>query len=256
MVKVENIDVWGFEHAIRGMRNPLNSWNKSDSYNCGENGRFCLKYSCVYDEEDHCYVKFYIGEEDLKLMKKLYKAGPEHRKFMRQIFVCMDITAPLYWWKEFDTYKVGVTSNSCSTMHTIAKKEFTEDDFSHEHFHDVVTKTEDGYNIDLDIGYKEALGIDVVGDMHFSPFGVLDITIAMLNKAREKYIETKDKKYWWQMIQLLPSSYNQKRTITMSYENAANIIHQRSHHKLDEWVEFCNILKEELPYLKAIMSDE
>lgn len=221
MIKVENIDTWGFEHAIRGMRNPLNSWDKSDS------GCFIFE-----KEPPKEYIKkigytgFFsvVGKNDLELMQKLYKAGSEHRKYLRQIFVSMDITAPLYWWKEFDTYKVGTVANSCSTMHKIHAKEFTLDDFSVEHL--------DGWSLE-----------------HFK--GTLDL----LNKYRYDFIETKDKDYWWQMIQLLPSSYNQRRTITMNYENVVNMIHQRENHKLDEWREFVNQLKR-LPYVKQIMGGE
>ena len=219
MIKVEIYETWGFEHAIRGMRNPLNSWDKSDSYfGCGENKcRRCTDY-CDWREQNYI-----LGENDLGLMRKLFKAGNEHRKYLRQIFVSMDITAPLYWWKEFDTYKVGTVANSCSTMHKIHAKEFTLDDFSVEHL--------DGWSLE-----------------HFK--GTLDL----LNKYRYDFIETKDKDYWWQMIQLLPSSYNQRRTVTMNYENAVNMIHQRGNHKLDEWREFTNILCD-LPYIKRIMED-
>ena len=204
MIKVENIDTWGFDHAIRGMRNPLNSWNKSDSY------------------IELCDV--IVGDADLALMHKLYKGGTEHRKYLRQIFVSMDIIAPLYWWKEFDTYKVGTVANSCSTMHKIHDKEFTLDDFSVEHL--------DGWSLE-----------------HFK--GTLDL----LNKYRYDFIETKNKSDWWQMIQLLPSSYNQRRTVTMNYENAVNMIHQRQNHKLDEWRDFVKELQQ-LPYIKQIMEGD
>ena len=199
MIKIEKIDTWGFEHAIRGLRNPMNSWYKSDS-----NFNDCNS----------------IGENDLSLMRRLYKAGSEHRKYLRQIFVSMDITAPLYWWKEFDTYKVGTVANSCSTMHKIQDKEFTLEDFSCEHL--------------LQVALDDLEG-----------------TIETLNDYRVMYLETKDKKYWWQMIQLLPSSYNQKRTVTMNYENVINIIKQRTGHKLDEWNMFVDELNE-LPYIKEI----
>jgi hypothetical protein len=230
MIKVENIDVWGFEHAVRGMRNPMNSWDKSDS-------RFDVQ--TYWDDNDELEAEFYpaiLGDNDLDLMKKLYKAGTEHRKYLRQIMVSLDITAPLYWWKEFDTYKVGTVSNSCSTMHKIAAKEFELDDFSHEHI--------DGQKITARTFYEE-----------FATWDVLNLIIKCLNWNRREYLETKDKKYWWQMIQLLPSSYNQRRTITMNYENVFNIIHQRAGHKLDEWREFVNVLKD-LPYVKEIMEDE
>lgn len=200
MIKFENEDIWGFEHAIRGMRNPLNSWGKSDSSFDGNSEGV-----------------FSIGDNDLTLMKKLANAGPEHRKYLRQMFVSVDITAPLYWWKEFDTYKVGTTANSCSTMHTIMNKEFGLDDFSSEH-------------------------------MTSSAICELDRIIEVLNVYRELYLnydENKEsdyprKEYWYSVIQLLPSSYNQKRTITMSYENMFNMFSQRYNHKLDEWRDFCN----------------
>lgn len=214
MIKIEEVDVWGFEHALRGMRNPMNSWAKSDSIKCYTNAD--CQHLCKNEPCGWC-----IGDADLTLMKKLYKAGTEHRKYLRQIFVSMDITAPLYWYKEMDTYKVGTVSNSCSTMHKIAAKEFELDDFSHEHLNDDVIK---------------------------KPFN--DI-IDCLNFFRGLYIQHKDKDDWWQMIQLLPSSYNQRRTITMNYENVVSIIKQRENHKLDEWREFVEILKN-LPYIKEI----
>jgi len=208
MIKVEKIDVWGFEHAIRGMRNPKNSWDRSDSY-----------FENTIDINSKAYS---IGENDLNLMRQLYKGGSEHRKYLRQIFVSMDITAPLYWWKEFDTYKVGTTADSCSTMHKIHAKEFELDDFSHEH-----------------------LSEDVIRNP-------LNTTINCLNFFRELYLQHKDKDDWWQMIQLLPSSYNQKRTVTMNYENVATMIRQRTGHKLDEWNDFVSILKD-LPYVQEII---
>ena len=222
MVKVENIDVWGFEHAIRGMRNPMNSWDKSDSIKCYAN-RDCPGI-CNNNKCGLC-----IGSNDLDLMKRLYKAGTEHRKYLRQIIVSMDIIAPLYWWKEFDTYKVGTVANSCSTMHKIAAKEFELDDFSHEHL--------------LNVGIS-----------------LLNKTIEILNKWRDVYVNGNpvykkgDKEIWWQMIQSLPSSYNQRRTITMNYENVMTMIRQRTGHKLDEWNNFVEILKD-LPYVKEIKGD-
>ena len=213
MIKVDKIEVFNFEGAIRGMRNPLNSWDKSDSRGSGHyiNGEF----------------SFDLGDNDLDLMRRLYKAGTEHRKYLRQIFVSMDITAPLYWWKEFDTYKVGTVANSCSTMHKIVAKEFTLDDFSHEH-------------------------------LKVSSTDVLTATITELNDWRYIYLNGSgwcgrhDKEVWWQLIQLLPSSYNQKRTITMNYENVITMIKQRTGHKLDEWREFVIILSQ-LPYLNEIV---
>ena len=200
MIKIENIDVYGFEAAIRGVRNPKNSWHLMDSgYNNGE---------------------FEIGENDYDLLRRLTIAGPEHRKWNRMVTVTMDITAPLYWWKEYDTYKVGTVANSCSTMHKIQAKEFELDDFSHEH-----------------------LGL--------YPKWLLSEVISKLNENREGFNKTKDKDYWWNMIQLLPTSYNQKRTVHLNYEVLGTIYHQRRHHKLDEWVEFCDTIKT-LPYSEFI----
>jgi len=216
MIKVENIDVFNFEGAIRGMRNPLNSWDKSDSRHANR-----LDVQTIQDMKEGTFI---LGEKDLDLMRKLYKAGSEHRKYLRQIFVSMDITAPLYWWKEMDQYRINVTTNSCSTMHKIAAKEFTLDDFSHEHLIKI---------------WRETLK---------------DFVIPSLNMAREEYLATKNKEIWWQMIQLLPSSYNQRRTITMNYENVINMIKQRTGHKLDEWNNFVNILKT-LPYITEITGE-
>ena len=221
MLTVENIESWGLEHAIRGMRNPKNSWDKSDSFK-----------THIEDVEtlETADYQFFAGENDLDLMQRLYNGGPEHRKYLRQVFVSMDITAPLYWWKQFDQYKIGVTTNSCSTMHKIAAKEFELKDFSWEH-----------------------LGImPSAKDLQFDCLDTLEFIIDELNVARELYLKTKDKYYWWQMIQLLPSSYNQKRTVTMSYENVVNIIRQRTGHKLDEWSTLIDKLLE-LPYVKEIM---
>lgn len=213
MIKVEAIEVFGIEGAMRGMRNPLNSWDKADT--------------TVSDDI------LEIGENDFNLATRLIKAGTEHRKFLRMIHVQMDIIAPLYWWKEADTYKVGTTTNSCSTMHKIAAKEFTLDDFSHEH---LIDDQDDFENENGQVSsYKDFLYYDV-----------LDV----LNTARRQYLETKDKKYWWQMIQLLPSSYNQRRTWDMSMETLLSILHQRKNHKLDEWNEFRDICLEQVPYLK------
>lgn len=215
MIKVEYIDVYGFEHAIRGMRNPMNSWDKSDSIKCYTNAN--CQWICKNNKCGWC-----IGENDLDLMRRLFEAGTEHRKYLRQIFVSMDITAPLYWWKEFDTYKVGTVANSCSTMHKIADKEFTLDDFSHEQLEGALP--------------------------------VMDEVIKCLNHNRELFIKTKNKYFWWQMIQLLPSSYNQKRTVTMNYENVVTIIKQRTGHKLDEWNDFVDVLKD-LPYVIDISNE-
>lgn len=239
MIKIENTEVVGWEAAIRGMRNPLNSWEKSDSgYGCGNDKEyFCDKCSSSF----HCPSRektYNIGPNDYDLMTRLRNAGTDHRKFMRMITVYVDITAPLYWWKEFDTYKVGTVANSCSTMHKIHAKEFTLDDFSCEHM------LPDGYTDEFDF---EIMGPDDV----WSSKTILDLTIIALNTYRKKYLETKDKKYWWQLIQLLPSSYNQRRTVMLNYEVLANIYKSRRNHKLDEWHVFCEWI-ENLPYAELI----
>lgn len=212
MLKVENVEVLGWEHAIRGMRNPKNSWAKSDS-----------GPKCPYEKEKccgECQQNFCIGPNDKQLMMALRNAGTDHRKFMRMITVYLDITAPLYWWKEFDTYKVGTVANSCSTMHKITDKEFTLDDFSHEH-------------------------------LGFQSVRVLKDTIKVMNDFREEFIKDHEKENWWQLIQLLPSSYNQKRTVMLNYEVLANIYKSRRHHKLDEWHILCDRI-ESLPYSALI----
>lgn len=233
MIKIKNAEVLGWEAAIRGMRNPLNSWDKSDSDN-----------SCPmsYDNGgcdccDYCSINFQVGHNDKDLMKRLRNAGTDHRKFMRMLTVYVDITAPLYWWKEFDTYQVGVVKNSCSTMHKIAAKEFTLDDFSHEH---------------LDIYREHAMYAPT--KYRFSSTDLLKLEIDVLNQCRDKYLETKDKKYWWQMIQLLPSSYNQKRTVMLNYEVLANMYKSRKNHKLDEWRELCEWMRG-LPYSELITGE-
>ena len=218
MLKLENTEVMGWEHAIRGMRNPMNSWEKSDTKFYDESPEY--RYEDCPD----------IGPNDLDLMKRLRNAGTDHRKFMRMITVYVDLTAPLYWWKEFDTYKVGTVANSCSTMHKIAAKEFMLEDFSCEHL--------------MDNAMADAF-------QQKSPLDILYATIDMLNLCRNKYLETKDKQYWWQMIQLLPSSYNQRRTVQMNYEVLANIYKSRRNHKLDEWHTFCDWI-EGLPYSELI----
>lgn len=205
MIKIENVETCGWESAIRGMRNPMNSWGNSDTA------------FWSYPEED---VAHKIGPNDLNLMEHLCKAGTDHRKFMRMIVVYCDVTAPLYFWKEADTYQIGVTKNSCSTMHKITDKEFTLDDFSHEH---------------------------LVSEANV----MLKDSIIMLNEYRKIYLQTKDKEYWWQIIQLLPSSYNQKRTVMLNYEVLANIYESRRGHKLDEWNIFCNWIRT-LPYSELI----
>ena len=228
-IKIENIQTMGWEGALRGMRNPLNSWDKADSAYASDierNDTNIAAYGTKLNRYD-----FVIGQNDLALCLKLIKAGSEHRKFLRMIHVQMDVIAPLYWWKEADTYKVGTTTNSCSTMHKIAAKEFTLDDFSHEHL------------IDDQCDFENENG-QVFSYKDFLYYDVLDV----LNTARRQYLETKDKKYWWQMIQLLPTSYNQRRTIDMSMETVLNILHQRSHHKLDEWIELCDTMLKKIPY--------
>lgn len=217
MLKIENVEVVGWEHAIRGMRNPKNSWEKSDSY-----------FDLMIDDDK---AEDFVGKNDQKLMHTLRDAGTDHRKFMRMITVYLDITAPLYWWKEFDTYKVGTVANSCSMMHKIHAKEFTLEGFSCEHLMDCLDGDYEAYNN--------------------SPGRVLRETIVMLNMCRDLYLQTKDKKYWWQMIQLLPSSYNQKRTVMLNYEVLANMYKSRRNHKLDEWHTLCDWM-ETLPYSELI----
>ena len=233
MIKFENTEVVGWEAAIRGMRNPMNSWDKSDSYPCAILGEITdnnRSYRCSGCKNEfvgrpNCTV---VGENDLDLMTRLRNAGTDHRKFMRMITVYVDILAPLYWWKEFDTYKVGTVANSCSTMHKIHDKEFTMEDFSCEN----LLKNAVVYN-----GYVST--------------AVLECVIGALNEFRNLYLETKNKKYWWQMIQLLPSSYNQRRTVMMNYEVLANIYKSRKNHKLDEWRSLCKWI-ETLPYSELI----
>lgn len=239
MIKIEETETYGWEAAIRGMRNPKNSWDKSDS-----DYRIILCAKCddcksfknnQWEDCDNCSVSkmcnsnkgFMVGPNDLDLMTRLCNAGTDHRKFMRMIVVYCDITAPLYWWKEFDTYKVGTVENSCSTMHKIHTKEFTTDDFSQEH---ILCETFTGM---------------------VNPTTLLNGIVDALNQNRELYLQTKNKTYWWQMIQLLPSSYNQKRTVMMNYEVLANMYNSRKNHKLDEWHDFCDWIKT-LPYSELI----
>lgn len=227
MLNIERVEVVGWEAAIRGMRNPKNSWEKTDSYpavDCGKCGKIEREGICTKDDRDCTgFECFEVGPNDLKLMTTLRNAGTDHRKFMRMITVYLDITAPLYWWKEFDTYKVGTVANSCSTMHKIHAKEFTLDDFSHEHLEN-------------------------------SWLAHLKETIKLLNDAREAYnwCNTDAKKeWWWQLVQSLPSSYNQKRTVMLNYEVLANMYESRRNHKLDEWHTFCDWI-ESLPYADII----
>lgn len=242
MIKIENTvlpSVEQIEFIIEGMRNPMNSWEKSDSKK---------------DIND----KFVLGENDYDLMQRLAKAGTEHRKYMRMMPVYVRITAPLYWWKEFDTYQVGVCpnptdiiKNSCSTMHKIAEKEFNRSDFSHEH----IPKGSDAYSDTWDMKTSNMFfPINVQDEIYFSSEDILDFTIQALNHYRKKYLETKDKKYWWQIIQLLPSSYNQTRNVMLNYEVLANIYRQRKYHKLDEWIKFCKWI-ETLPYKELITGE-
>lgn len=231
MLKTENAEVIGWEHAIRGMRNPKNSWEKTDSYpavDCGKCGKIEREGICKKEDRDCTgFECFEVGPNDLKLMTTLRNAGTDHRKFMRMITVYLDITAPLYWWKEFDTYKVGTVANSCSTMHKIAAREFTLEDFSHEHLQE-------------------------------DSVAVLETVIHTLNVHRDWFnnkVLDDPKIDWWQMIQLLPSSYNQKRTVMLNYEVLANIYKSRRHHKLDEWHTLCDWI-ESLPYSELITGKE
>lgn len=236
-MKFENTEVWGFEHTIRGMRNPLESWDKSDSCICGKQS--CNRCSQDKDEGLECtlsskYTDFAIGKNDLELAQKLIKAGSEHRKFLRQIFVAVDITAPLYWWKEFDTYKVGTVANSTSTMHKLASTPITMDCFEMGDFEDVELG-ECSYDFS-----KEKVGLK------------WENLIETLEFIRQKYNETKDKRYWKELIRLLPESWLQTRTVTMNYENLLNMYHQRKNHKLTEWHKFCEWI-ESLLYAKELI---
>ena len=243
MLKIENVvtpspEQW--KAVIMGTRNPLNSWNRSDT----------IIYEHELEDWHHDVVKTFngIGFNDHDLMMRLRNAGTDHRKFMRMITVYLDITAPLYWWKEFDTYKVGTVANSCSTMHKIAAKEFTLEDFSCEHLLQSSPMKVELYSALVCSPTRD-------GKPQWTPMMHLLSTIAGLNHYREKYNETKDKKYWWQMIQLLPTSYNQKRTVMLNYEVLANIYKSRRHHRLDEWHTLCDWI-EELPYSELITGKE
>lgn len=222
MIKLDHTVTYGWEAAIRGMRNPLNSWDKRDSHYCWEPTlRNCGCSNCELKSDDVCHAeKYWVGSNDLELMKKLAASGTDHGKFLRMITVTVDVTAPLYWWKEFDTYKVGTVANSCSTMHKIQAKEFTLEDFSTEHL------------------FEESLV-------------AFRNVIHELNRHRQNFLFLKDKKYWWQLIQLLPTSYNQKRTVQLNYAVLKNIYHSRKNHKLDEWHTFCDWI-ERLPYSELI----
>lgn len=242
MIKIENTETYGWEAAIRGMRNPKNSWDRCDS--CTKGPFYCSDYCYNHVEcEDEYKTGLVIGPNDYNLMKTLRNAGTDHRKFMRMIMVSVDITAPLYWWKEFDTYKVGTVANSCSTMHKIHAKEFTLDDFSYEHLDDVSYHSE-VWNVN---------GSELVYNR--PSVDILKAIINGLNCYRLSFLETQDKKYWWQLIQLLPTSYNQKRTVMLNYEVLANIYKSRKNHKLDEWREgFCDWIKS-LPYSEFITGE-
>lgn len=221
MIKVENTEVWGFEHAVRGMRAPYNSWDKSDSM---------WREVSPHSNE----LEYVVGEADLTLMQKLFRGGTEHRKFMRQIFVSMDITAPLYWWKQMDRYCVGVTTNSCSTMHTLANAPLTVDCFS----------------VDGDFNIKD----NPLDDPYFTGKDIACLIVEQCEWLRKLYLETKDQKVWRLLIQLLPEGYNQKRTVTFNYEVAANIVRQRAGHKLSEWQDFIDQLRR-LPYFQLIVGE-
>lgn len=253
MITITNVETYGWEAAIRGMRNPMNSWDKSDSY-----------FGEPYLEDENSYIESHIGQNDLDLMKRLRNAGTDHRKFMRMIIVSCDIIAPLYWWKEFKTYRAGrkfgddeptiidiidegyleydIEMNSCSTMHKIAEKEFTLDDFSYEHLIEETPEVLREWGVG--VGWEDA-------SHTIWPKDILEMTIESLNNCREAYLKTKDKIYWWQMIQLLPSSYEQKRTVMLNYEVLANMYKSRKNHKLDEWNTFCDWI-EMLPYSELI----
>lgn len=221
MIKIEETDVFGWEAALRGLRNPMNSWKKNDSY-----------WTHIEDAETKqtARFEFFLGDNDLKLMRSLAKAGDDHGKFLRMIHVQADITAPRYWWTEYDTYKIGTVANSCSTMHKLHEKEFTMDDFSHEKLDGI-----DDYPITARFANQSS---DVV--FKSCSLGSLEITIGILNHYREKFIETKNKHYWDQMVQLLPQSYNQKRTVDLNYQVLAHMYFARRNHKLNEWREFCD----------------
>ena len=245
-MKFENTEVWGFEHSLRGMRNPKNSWNRSDSFNCLKtpSGKHCSEF-CKNFNTDKCYMygnndePFIIGKNDMKLAQTLIKSGNEHRKFMRQIFVSVDITAPLYWWKEFDTYKVGTVANSTSTMHKITSQPITLDCFEIDDYEEDL-KCLETYDSNIEVDYSTV-------DFEVHKF------INFLENLRQKYLETKDKRYWKELIRWLPESWLQKRTITMNYENVRNMYFQRRNHKLTEWSESFIKWVESLPYAEELI---
>lgn len=276
MIKIENVCTTGWVPAIRGARNPMNSWEKSDSlfYDYYDDSIDEVVYHTISDEaklqrmdawgNDISWTElgFKIGPNDLKLLTNLAEAGSDEAKFRRMIVVYVDITAPMYWWKEADTYKVGTVRNSCSTMHKIHAKEFGLEDFSHEQLisFDDISDWRDSVKTEIneDLQWRIAIDNPIImngKDQFLSSVDVLKNTIHMLNKCRALYLQTKDKKYWWQMIQLLPSSYNQRATLMLNYEVLANMYHARKNHKLDEWRNFCAWI-ETLPYAKELIVGE
>lgn len=269
MIKIENTEVFGWRMAIAGCRNPMNSRAKSDTFWLnteygdyqtieGNQGPFYhfndIEMMKEYNVNDFLLPGMYIGPNDYKLLMNLCKGTSEESKWRRMVHVQMDVTAPLYWWKEFETYKIGTVSNSCSTMHKIHAKEFTLDDFSCEHLLDCDDLLESAFNIPL-IGVEFIDLYDDSGSIVQTPMDILKHTIEMLNKAREFFLKDKDKSDWWQMIQLLPTSYNQKRTIDLNYEVLASQYRQRKDHKLDEWHRYCDWIKE-LPYSEFITGEK
>lgn len=266
MIKIENVSIVGWEPAIRGARNPMNSWEKSDSLflnyydkNSDTVLAYNIEHTISFSERTSNIARIKpsvkIGPNDLKLLSNLAKAGSDEAKFRRMIVVYVDITAPMYWWKETDTYKVGTVRNSCSTMHKIHAKEFELSDFSTEH----LFSKKDFINEDKTVPFENdpALSaITVDGDIaYFTSTGFVELTCDVLNHYRDLFLKTHDKKYWWQMIQLLPSSYNQRATLMLNYEVLSNMYHARKNHKLDEWREFCKWI-ETLPYAKELIIGE
>ena len=270
MIKLENTEVMGWEEAIRGMRNPMNSWEQSDSGHCHKDlARDCV--TCIHRDTGYSACTaghFDVGPRDYDLMTRLRNAGTDHRKFMRMIIVYVDITAPFYWWKEYDTYKVGTVANSCSTMHKIADKEFTAEDFSCEHLDDIWGYGPEVRDIAPTIEFETRT--ETINNYLLGPDDILNLTIKMLNRCRDlylmadknlkkpgltenerKHITAQRKVYWWQMIQLLPSSYSQRRTVMLNYEVLANMYKSRKNHKLDEWHTLCDWIKT-LPYSELI----
>lgn len=260
MITIEKIRTYGWTEAIRGMRNPMNSWDLMDSWSACDTPCLCDEDFDEYKQDgvipklaewpETCpctsscdpQAAFYIGKNDLSLMKRLRNAGIDHRKYLRMIVVYMDITAPLYWWKEFDTYKVGTVANSCSTMHKIHAKQFSVDDFSREYM----------WEDDIEHPQTQLVGTED-NPVYLDDAEILIYTVGMLNELRELYIKTKDKRYWYKMIQLLPSSYNQKRTVMLNYEVLNNMYKSRKNHKLDEWRQFCKVA-ETLPYAQYLIT--